>query len=132
MKKKERAKKLNSDINSKNYYGYALNEHNLKNIKYLKKLRKQRNKRGFDDSEIFNFDKTFSNWLLPRLIIFRKKTLSYPIDLTFKQWTNIIDKIIIGFEIEDKTYTLERTKKEQKKVKKAYKLFRKWKQDFFW
>lgn len=57
--------KYNSDINSKNYYGHALD---LKeDDERLKEYREQRNERGFDDSETWSLDCTIIEFILPRL-----------------------------------------------------------------
>lgn len=104
-----------------NYFGYAFNnpvkEYNAKflktkkgkkelkrEIKYRKSLRKELKQNGFDKSECWNLDYTFSMFILPRLKYFREDTISYPDEqIGFEGWMEILDKMIYSFEeiIED-------------------------------
>lgn len=83
--------KYNSDINSKNYYGLALNteqvligwdlENSSNSVviindrqklseeteKQLKEYQNQRIERGFDDTELFDLDLTLVRFALPRV-----------------------------------------------------------------
>lgn len=50
---------------------------------------------GFSDKELFEFDTTVAKFLLPRLIRFRKITISYPSNLNnCEEWEDILDEII--------------------------------------
>lgn len=56
--------KFNLDINSKNYYGLALE---LENEENLKRYQQQRIERGFDDTEVFSLDYAIIAFALPRI-----------------------------------------------------------------
>lgn len=60
--------------------------------------------------------------ILPALIEFREKTVSYPMGLTAKSWNEIIDKMIFSFKLaaEDKIPT---EKIKHKKYMEGLKLF---------
>ena len=63
------------------------------------------------NKELWNLDYTIAEWILPRLKLYKAKTIGYPsIDrkvysetkklknITFEDWQNILDEIILGFE----------------------------------
>ena len=63
------------------------------------------------NKELWNLDYTIAEWILPRLKAYKVKTIGYPsIDrkvysetkkiknITFEDWQNILDEIILGFE----------------------------------
>lgn len=63
------------------------------------------------NKELWNLDYTIAEWILPRLKAYKAKTIGYPsIDrkvysetkklknITFEDWQNILDEIILGFE----------------------------------
>lgn len=99
-----------------NYFGHAFNnpgkeysakflktkkgKNELKDeIKYRKSLRKELKQNGFDKSECWNLDYTFSMFILPRLKYFRENTISYPDEqMGFDGWMEILDKMIYAFE----------------------------------
>lgn len=60
----------------------------------------QRKVRGFDDSETWSLDYTFTKFILPRLKRFRDITPSIPSSYTsLEDWENALDKMINAFEI---------------------------------
>lgn len=61
-------------------------------------FKQQRLERGFDDTETWNLDLTISRFILPRLKVFKEKTIGYPPELTFEEWQDIIQKMIDYFE----------------------------------
>lgn len=74
--------------------------------KQLKKIGKYVN-----PSECWNLDITICEWIIPRLKEYKNKTIGFPpIDrkfysetkefknITFEDWQNILDEIILGFE----------------------------------
>ena len=61
----------------------------------------QRLIRGYDDSEIWNLDSTIALFILPRLKLFRNSLHGYPNNLTFEQWEEVLDKMIIAFSLID-------------------------------
>lgn len=63
------------------------------------------------NKETWNLDGTIARWIIPRLKLFKKLNIGYPscdrkiyaetkeiVDMTYEQWNNIIDEIIIAFE----------------------------------
>ena len=59
----------------------------------------QKKFRGYSDSEIWNLDWAFSEWMLPRLKIFRDKTIGIPLDFeTLEEWQAALDDMIFAFE----------------------------------
>ena len=97
-------------------------------IKYLY----QRLTRGFSDEEVWEVDVTFANWIVPILKEFRKVMHGVPNGLTENSWRNIINKMIIGFEImslKDEGILLKFTnpnleKENQEKMDEALCLFK--------
>ena len=98
---------------------------------------------GFSPDECWNLDDTLAEFLLPRLRYFRNNTRGYPSQIkTFKQWTDILDKIIWSFEQKLKHGGLPMDKALQemgmdrdiyyKKYRQGISLFGKWWQAFWW
>lgn len=63
------------------------------------------------NKETWNLDHTIAEWILPRLKLYKAKTIGFPPidrkvysetkeykDITFEDWQNILDEIILGFE----------------------------------
>ena len=136
-------KKIKLNKKQKYYFGYAIdnfckdkdkkwcktNEAKKEKKEYKKlekKCKKQKERRGFDDTEIWNLDNTIAFFILPRLKRFRKKTHSYPTNFkSLKKWKKTLKKIIIAFELLLKKETYELNEKETKQVKKGLNLFSK-------
>ena len=59
----------------------------------------QRVARGFDDTELWNLEDTIARYVLPRLRALRAKPLTPPRDLTLAQWHNLLDKMIVAFDL---------------------------------
>ncbi len=71
-----------------------------KDDKRENKYSKQRIERGFDDSELWSLDCTIANFILPRLIEFRKQINGYPGHLSNEgEWVDMLDKMIEAFEL---------------------------------
>ena len=64
------------------------------------------------NKELWNLDYTIAKWILPRLKAYKKITDGFPPidrkvyyetkeykDITFEDWQNILDEIILGFEL---------------------------------
>ena len=61
---------------------------------------KQRIVRGFSDRELWSLDVTIVEFAYPRLVAFWDKgPAGYPISLTPKKWSMIVDQIVLAFEI---------------------------------
>ena len=64
---------------------------------------RQRQKRGWDDSETWSLDDTVVHFVLPRLKRFKEVTNGYPgCFKSMKQWEDVLDKMILGFEMAKK------------------------------
>lgn len=53
--------------------------------------------------ELVGFDTSVAQFILPRLILFRKITRSTPMNMSLKEWRGTLKKIIIAFDIVAKT-----------------------------
>lgn len=63
------------------------------------KFKKQRIERGFDDTELWNFDTTILRFVLPRLKVFKEQTCVYPTDFnSLEEWKECIEKMIKSIE----------------------------------
>lgn len=61
---------------------------------------KQRIKRGFDDSELWSLDCTIAQFILPRLIEFKKQTEGYPAHMAGEsEWHENLEKMILAFKL---------------------------------
>ena len=79
----------------------------------------------FDDSEMWSLDYTLACFILPRLKRLREVKHGYPSELnSFEEWTAILDKMILGFEliVNDDTYP-NKAMSYQAKVNESLKLF---------
>lgn len=54
--------------------------------------------RGWDSTELWNLDSTFSYFILPRIKALRDSKIGHPASLTQKQWDTILNKMIYSFE----------------------------------
>lgn len=63
----------------------------------------QRRIRGWDDSETWHIPYTTAKLLLPRMKRFKQLRFGHPMGMTEKEWDDILDKIILAFEICVKT-----------------------------
>ena len=62
-------------------------------------MKKQKKIRNIKYKDVINLDRTIARFILPRLKFFKKKTYTYPISFTIKEWKSTIDKIILTFEL---------------------------------
>lgn len=58
----------------------------------------QRLQRGFDDTETWNLNSVIARFVLPRLKRFKEVNSGYPMNMTYEEWNEIIDKMIWSFE----------------------------------
>lgn len=116
------------------------------------------------NGELWNLDCTISDWIIPRLKKFKKLNIGYPscdkkiyaetkeiVDITFEDWKNIIDEIILAFELikvdpmdiaveKDINFKNKLDSKKfedicvdrQKKIKRGLDLFKYYIQDLWW
>lgn len=113
-KKVKNVKEVNKDdvSNVPNcYFGHVYKTPKYSN-EYLEKYKKQRLTRGFDDTELFNLDFTFSSYMIPRLKEFSKQTNCYPSDFnSINEWKDCISKMIEYFE-----FVIDTTKYEEELI----------------
>ena len=110
-----------------------------KDPKRLEKWKLQRDERGFDDTELWNFDLTIANFILPRLKVFREQTEGFPSKFnTIEEWYQILDEIIEGLELYKNKFDWD-MKTDQNilnlysaKSKKAFRLLGEYAQDLWW
>ena len=92
----------------------------------------QRKSRGWDDSDLWELDNNITDFILPRLKEFRKKIGSPPTgEMTLEEWKDILNKMIIAFELNDNDET-EWTEEEQKKYKEGMFLFAEYFQELWY
>lgn len=92
----------------------------------------QRRTRGFDDRDLWSFDVTIAEFILPRMKRFRNHHMGHPSRYTDKQWNKIMDQIIEGFELAltDANY-FGGKKGDMDKIVKAWKLLGEHGMDFW-
>lgn len=123
---KVRCKKL-----GKSYYGLA-KEMPATDERHAK-WDKQRQERGFDDTETWSLFTTISDFIYPRLIAFKEYKCDYPINLTLKNWDEILDKMIFAFKFYSDEYKREEPVSEEtiQKVREGMDLFVKYFRDLW-
>lgn len=64
----------------------------LTNLKYRVKYAWQRLTRGYDDSQIYDLDSWLAKELGKRLLIWSAKVDSYPADIEYDDWVDMIER----------------------------------------
>lgn len=59
----------------------------------------QRRARGWDDSETWNLDITFADYIVPRLIRYKQIKGGHPYELSSEAWDEILEKMIKAFSL---------------------------------
>ena len=97
------------------------------NDKRITKWEAQIVERGFDDTEWWSLYTTIAEFTLPRLKVFRQNTMSFPATITSEEWDNIIDKMIVAFEIilDEEKWPVP-SGEDMDKVTEGLDLFAKW------
>jgi len=105
----------------------------LKELKWELKYAWQRVWRGYDDTDVFGFNDSFLEKIILILEDFNKTKISYPADLTFEEWGNILNQMIEYFKNSSEDYTDDKFDdlKEQydfmqENLNKGMELFTKW------
>lgn len=62
-------------------------------------MKRQKKIRNIKYKDIYNLDSTIARFILPRLKFFKKKTHTSPVDITLEEWKDILDKMILAFEL---------------------------------
>ena len=94
--------------------------------KRMKKIKQERKKYGFSFEECWNLNDTIASFVLPRLIMFRKRTDCCPSKITFEEWKDILDTMIEGFYLIVDKKSWELRDEELEKAKKGIELFSKY------
>lgn len=105
------------------------NNNDEREIEYTK----QRKSRGFDDSETWSLTDTICRFIIPRLKRFKDINDAVPYPLTRDKWNDIIDKMLLAFELttrEDGSRIWN--DEESKQIDKGLDLFRKWFMALWW
>jgi hypothetical protein len=92
-------------------------------------FKQQRLERGFDDSELWNLDRTIAKFILPRLNAFASKTIGTPPTLTTEEWKSILQKMINAFEIiadDDRYFNYAPSTTDDNIIEEGLDLFNKW------
>lgn len=103
-----------------------------------KKYKEQRMTRGFDDTECWNLDITFSLFLIPRLKVFKELNDGYPARYhSIEEWNKILDEMIEGFELHSNKFNWDTSDSNEEngnmaKVKRAIRLFQENFFDLWW
>ena len=82
-----------------------------------------KNYNNFKNDELYNLNNTIVEFILPRLIKFKKITYSYPSKLTMKKWRKVLQKIIDGLQLYNETDNIKSFKKYNKAIKLLAKYF---------
>lgn len=93
---------------------------------------KQRIERGFDDSETWSLDTTISSFIIPRLKRFNEVKICHPMSMSMSEWTSIIDKMLLGFELNVRDSNSTLTHSETEMMMEGLDLFRKHFFDLWW
>jgi hypothetical protein len=93
----------------------------------------QRLERGFDDSETWSLRDTIANFILPRIKRFKEVTIGMPVGMTKEKWYDILDKMIISFElIVRNNGEMLLDDEEMKKMNKGLDLFKEYFLSLWW
>lgn len=107
----------------------------IKKIKWWLKMKYQKTARGFTDEELWNLDCTFVDWIIPRLKVFKEKTIGYPADVKSpEEWDKILDKIIKAFELYKQAPCddLKQLHMDNQIIKEGFELFAKRIHNLWW
>ena len=95
-----------------------------------KRIRKKKGLSKITYQEVMSLDYTIAKFILPRLIKFKKETISYPLSLkSFDEWITILDKMIWSFEriiLDDWSVDKEILKTEKVRYEEGINLFAKY------
>jgi len=110
-----------------------------KNDKRYKRVMKQLKTQGFSYEETWALDSVICQFVLPRLICFRKVLSGHPGNLSPEKWDEILGKMIFAFDWslnweEDKYDSLTDQQKDEnwKRYDEGMKLFAKYFRDLWW
>lgn len=87
----------------------------------------QRLERGFDDTECWNLDSTISQFIEPRLKVFKEQTAEYPANLSKEEWDKVLNKMLDAFH-----YINNDPDNHTEEINEGLDLFRKYFFDLWW
>lgn len=98
------------------------------------RFKKQREERGWDDSETWSLYSKITDFVLPRLKRFRELHKDYPMGLSIEKWDDILDKMILAFEIlqRDEYSSIDEAYRQSDQIKVGLKLFAEYYTDLWW
>lgn len=96
-----------------------------------KRWTKQITEKGWADYETWSLDFYLAPYIVERLKMFKKKNNGYPGGLSENSWDDILDKMILAFELCEKG-AWNMTEKEYEIVKTGLKLFAEHYHDLWW
>lgn len=88
------------------------------------KLIKQYYRQGFSDADLWSLNDHLAELIVPRLKRFKKIVLSHPPDITYEEWLEILDKMILAFTLVQENHMLSADK--QLSVDEGLQLFAKY------
>lgn len=106
-----------------NYHGFAFDEF-FKADKRQARWTKERREFGFDSTELWGLEYTIAAFILPRLKQFAAAPGGHPGSLTYEEWKDLLNEMVVAFEIlvrDDDT-----TPEEDAKIERGLTLFAKW------
>lgn len=62
-------------------------------------MKRQKKIRNIKYKDIYSLDNTIARFILPRLKFYKKNVIGYPPDITLEEWKDILDKMILAFEL---------------------------------
>lgn len=89
-------------------------------------------KYGIPIEECYNLDDSIAWYILPRLRAFRKHTITYPSDMTYEEWMDMLDVMIEGFDLYCNKDMLDMTDKDVAKIDLALEHLSKRFWDLWW
>lgn len=122
-------------IDEKNYW--VISEDHCGDPRY------EENEFGIIDAETWNLDSTLAMIIYSYLCYFRDHCMyGHPVNMTFEKWKEIVDTMIMGFELKLKGYDdipyhsqdeyKQLTKNRTKKINYGLRLFAKYFNDLWW
>lgn len=79
---------------------------------------KNKKVRSISTKKIKRLNIDLAQYILPRLKLFRKTTHGYPPNMTWEQWEETLDKIILAF-----SYILQGKSENEKEISEGLRLF---------
>lgn len=97
--------------------------------------KKYKEENGISPDQTWSLFNNICIFMIPRLKEFKKRTICYPVGVTFQEWQKILDKMIEAFELSNSdllSLNQKKRKKLQKKIEEGLDLFRKYFFDLWW